>query len=218
MTTADISSNATAQAERQLLADLLLESGPDAPTCCTGWDTRDLAAHLVIRERRPDAALGIALSPVAGWTRRVQQQTAAQDYAGLVEQVRGGPPWWSVQSIGVLDGATNTIEYFVHHEDVRRAAPAWEPRTLSEVATDQLGSALARGGKYLARHSPVGIVVRATDGASKDQPITLRGGESSVTLVGPVGECVLALYGRPTRGLDVQGTDEDVETFRTFPR
>ncbi len=47
-----------AKRERLLLADLLETAGPDAPTLCEGWRTRDLAAHVVVRERRPDAAGG----------------------------------------------------------------------------------------------------------------------------------------------------------------
>ena len=48
-----------AQLERGRLCDLLLEVGPDAPTLCEGWTAADLAAHLVIRERKPLAAPGI---------------------------------------------------------------------------------------------------------------------------------------------------------------
>ena len=47
-----------AQDERQALCDLLADIGPDQPTLCTGWRTADLAAHLVLRERRPDAGAG----------------------------------------------------------------------------------------------------------------------------------------------------------------
>ena len=47
-----------ALSERHLLCDELLRLGPDAPTKCEGWDTRDLAAHLVIREERPDLCRG----------------------------------------------------------------------------------------------------------------------------------------------------------------
>src|SRR5262249_52743320 len=36
--------------ERAELCDLLDELGPDAPTLLDGWTTRDLAAHLVLRE------------------------------------------------------------------------------------------------------------------------------------------------------------------------
>ena len=42
-----------AQDERAALAALLHETGPDGPTLCEGWQTRDLVAHLVLRERRP---------------------------------------------------------------------------------------------------------------------------------------------------------------------
>lgn len=50
------------QVERQGLSDLLLELGPDASTLCAGWDTVDLAVHLVVvRERKPLAAPGILL-------------------------------------------------------------------------------------------------------------------------------------------------------------
>ena len=48
-----------AQIERQDLCTLFEDLGPDVPTLCEGWTARDLAAHLVVRERRPDAALGI---------------------------------------------------------------------------------------------------------------------------------------------------------------
>ncbi len=51
-----MASNSVARAERAALADLMLEVGPDSPTLCGDWTTRDLAAHLVLRERRPEAA------------------------------------------------------------------------------------------------------------------------------------------------------------------
>jgi uncharacterized protein (TIGR03083 family) len=49
--------------ERLALCTLLDKTGPDAPTLCEGWNTGDLAAHLVLRERRPDAAAGVIGSP-----------------------------------------------------------------------------------------------------------------------------------------------------------
>src|SRR5713226_6603591 len=59
--------------ERLALAALLEETGPDTPTLCAGWQTRDLAAHLVVRERRPDADVGMLGGPLAGYTARDQQ-------------------------------------------------------------------------------------------------------------------------------------------------
>src|ERR671916_591983 len=47
-----------ADAERRDLAGLFLRLGPDEPTLCGDWSTRELAAHLVLRERRLVAAAG----------------------------------------------------------------------------------------------------------------------------------------------------------------
>ena len=47
--------------ERAALCDTLEKYGPDAPTLCAGWLTLDLAAHLVAREARSDAAIGLVL-------------------------------------------------------------------------------------------------------------------------------------------------------------
>jgi hypothetical protein len=40
-------------AERAQLSDLLDELGPEAPTLLAPWTARDMAAHLVLRERDP---------------------------------------------------------------------------------------------------------------------------------------------------------------------
>ena len=47
--------------ERKQLADLLDELGPDAPTLLSPWTTRDLASHLVLRERDFVAAPGLVI-------------------------------------------------------------------------------------------------------------------------------------------------------------
>ena len=68
--------------ERARLADALAATDPDAPTLCEGWTARDLAAHLVVRERRPDTTPGLMLRPLAGWTDRVRRGYAQRPYAG----------------------------------------------------------------------------------------------------------------------------------------
>ena len=45
--------------ERAALVRTLRDAGPEAPTLCEGWATKDLVAHMVVRERRPDAALDL---------------------------------------------------------------------------------------------------------------------------------------------------------------
>lgn len=206
------------RSERAALSDLLLEVGPDAPTLSGSWTTRDLAAHLVVRENRPDAAVGLLLAPVRGWLDRVQDETSRQPYEALVATVRSGPPLWSPTRIEAFDVETNTVEFFVHHEDVRRAREAWEPRGLTTRDLAVLWDRVGRIGRLLLRRCPVGVLVQPTDGPGAGTTVRLAGGDRDVTLVGPVGEIVLALYGRVTRGLQVQGADVDVRAFHEFPR
>ena len=69
------------------------EVGPEAPTLCEGWTTTDLAAHLVVRERRPTGGPGILLGgPFARHTEQLMAKEAARDYRSLVDRVRNGPP------------------------------------------------------------------------------------------------------------------------------
>src|SRR3954451_8960078 len=182
-----------AQVERAGLVDDLVANGPDAPTLCAGWNTRDLAAHLILRERRPDAALGIVLPFLAHHTEAVQRQVGARPWSQLLEEVRTGPPWWS--PIRPVDAFANLVEYYVHHEDVRRAQPGWEPRQLDGEFEASLWRTLHRMARVLVRRAPTGVVLRRPNG----EEITAkspRGGGPSVTVTGTPGELVLFCYGR----------------------
>ncbi len=211
-------SSSVARRERYSLCDLLIEVGPEAPTLCAGWTARDLAAHLVIRESRPDAGLGLVISALSGWTERVQAAAAQQPWTSLVSAVRAGPPRWSPAAIPAVDAAMNTVEYFVHHEDVRRGVADWQPRELDDSAVAELWNRVGPMSKLLTRLSPVGVVITPTDGPGLGQVRRLRSGPSDVTLAGPVGEIVLALFGRVTQGLEYLGTDADIAAFRSYPR
>ena len=112
-----------AQSERHALCNLFLEVGPDAPTLCEDWTTRDLAAHIIVRESRPDAAGGILIKPLAAYGEKVRKGVAQRDWKSLVEAIRNGPPRLSPMRLTFLDRLTNTVEFFVHLEDVRRAQP-----------------------------------------------------------------------------------------------
>src|SRR6185437_21116 len=125
--------------ERRALCALLDKTGPDAPTLCEGWTTGDLAAHLVLREHRPDAAAGVVGGPLAGYTARVQQRLRNRfPFPDLVRIIRSGPPTLSVMALPGMDERVNAVECFVHHEDVRRATPGWEPRELGSGESDML--------------------------------------------------------------------------------
>lgn len=181
---------ATAAAgERQGLADLMLEVGPDAPTLCEGWSVSDLAAHLVLRERRPDAAIGIIVPPFAGYTDRVQRAVRdGRPFPVLVELFRSGPP----APLRLLDEAVNTVELFVHHEDVRRAGDLRPPRSLDPGEERVLWSRL-RWLSLLARRRVPGGLTLVAPGFGR---YVVRPGTPQVTLTGRPGELLLFMVGR----------------------
>ncbi len=88
--------------------------GPDAPTLCEGWNTRDLAAHVVVRERRADAAGGLLLKQLAPRLERVQAEFAEKPYEELIQLIRTGPPRFSPFALKQIDEASNTVEFYVH--------------------------------------------------------------------------------------------------------
>lgn len=201
-----------ARAERERFSELLAEVGPDAPTLCSGWTTRDLAAHVVVRERRPDGAAGVIIGPLASYTDKVQAKVAANEWSELVDTIRGGPPVWSPTRFDAVDRVANTIEFFVHHEDIRRATEPWEPRELPGDLADDLHAALKRGARLLARRAPSGLVFEPTDGRGA---IVAKKGEPAVTVRGPIGELVLFVYGRQDHArVDLEGDDALVEAMR----
>ncbi|HEY2765458.1 MAG TPA: TIGR03085 family metal-binding protein [Pseudonocardiaceae bacterium] len=203
-----------AAVERHELSDLLEDVGPDAPTLCGDWTTRDLAAHLVVREGRPDAAVGIVVPPLAGYTARVQRSTAQRPWPALVGQVRSGPPRWSLMRLSALGEKINGVEFFVHHEDVRRAGSGWAPREDDPHRAAQLWRMLIRLGRLCYRHCPVGVVLRRPDGT--EHHIRRRG--PSVTVVGAPEELMLHAYGRDQVLVEFDGDPVDVTGLQGSPR
>lgn len=200
-----------ARRERSLMVDLLTEIGPDAPTLCEGWTTRDLAAHLVVRERRPDASAGLIVKPLAKRLDRVQAEYAGQPWEELVDLVRSGPGKWSPFAIPGADEAANTVEYFVHCEDVRRARPGWEPRPLDPGLTEALWRRLARTAGMMGRRAPVGLVLKRPDG----QTAVARKGAPVVTVTGEPGELMLFMFGRQAHSVvTAEGAEADVAAVK----
>lgn len=201
-----------AHIERQALCDLFDEVGPDAPTLCGDWTTRDLAAHLVMRERRPDGAVGIVFSPAARYADKVQGSIADVDWDKLVNTVRSGPPIWSPTRIAAVDKLANTVEFFVHHEDVRRAGDSWDERELSSELTEGLHSAVRKLAKQLTKASDYGIVLEPTEDLN---PIVANKATPSVTVRGSMGELVLFAYGRLEQAnVELVGNDDAVAAVK----
>jgi len=189
-----------ARDERTALCALLDEMGPGGPTLCEGWRTVDLAAHLVMRERRPDAAAGLMGGPLAGHTRRVTHALSSRTpFPDLVELIRSGPPPLSVFWLPGVDERLNLVEFFVHHEDVRRGADGWQPRDLPDGLSDALWQRLMAS-KLLFRRSPVGVELARddlTDGRGQRQVrMTARARTPVVTVTGHPAELTLWALGR----------------------
>jgi len=175
-----------AQQERKALCDLFVERGSDAPTLCEGWSTADLAAHLVVRERRPDSGPGLVWPPLAGYTDKVRRAVRDRTpWEKLVETVRRGPPLL----LRPFDGPMNTVEFFIHVEDVRRARDGWEPRRISQELADALWARVGPGG--MAKKVPATIVITSPGRVDKE-----RGTGPRLTLAGDPGELIMFGAGR----------------------
>jgi uncharacterized protein (TIGR03085 family) len=209
-----------ARDERRALCTLLEETGPEAPTLCEGWTTLDLATHLVLRERRPDAAAGMLGGPLAAHTRNVQRGLAERNpYARLVEMIRSGPPRLSLFGIPGVDERANVVEFFVHHEDVRRARPGWEPRKIDQGLSDVLWRRLGVA-RFILRKAPVGVEL-ARDGdheaaspAGKRVRITAKARTPVVTVTGTPAELTMWVFGRTgAASVRLDGGEADVRAL-----
>ena len=207
--TPSVRSATTAQRERQQLADLLLSLGPDKPTLCEGWNTRDLAVHLVLREYRPDATAGMFISSLSGHLDKKTAEYEKKPYAELVEAFRSGPPVWNPMRLG--DKFINAAENFVHHEDARRGGGEYTPRDLPAEERDELWKVVGQVSRFFLRDSTVHVILERTDAASSSSssssssstpsasnPVHRAGANASaeVRVAGEAGELLLWLFGR----------------------
>ena len=196
-----------ARSERQGLCDTFERVGPDAPTLCSPWLTRDLAAHLVVRERRPDAAAGMWVPAIVGHLEQVQNGYAAWEWPRLVDEVRSGPPAWSPTALAPVDEVVNTAEFFVHHEDVLRAPPGWSARELPTDLESALWGIVSKVARLHFARARVGVVLVAPSyGRRQVHAVTERG---TVVVKGTPGDLLLYSFGR--RGVaqvDLSGPEE----------
>jgi uncharacterized protein (TIGR03085 family) len=132
----------------------------------------------------------------------------------LVDQVRQGPPRWNPFSLPVIDAAANTLEYFVHHEDVRRSIEGWQPRVLDPQFEALLWSRLKAMAPLMWRKAQVGVTLHNGTNhiIAKKTPL-----EPRVVATGEVSELVMKSYGRNACVLDLLGEPEDIERFNSTP-
>ncbi|MGI8648083.1 MAG: TIGR03085 family protein [Acidimicrobiales bacterium] len=206
-----------AKTERADLAATLHELGSQAPTLCGNWRALELVSHLVLRASRLDGLIGIVLPVAAGYTQRLQRQLEQRyGFDGLVQRFAAGSPLWHPLAIPALDEAANVVEYFVHHEDLRRAATTWKPRELQPGHQAELWNRTRRLAKVLVRQAtPLHLVapgygellLPARSAVGNVAPLT--------TVSGLPSELVLFCYGRQAHSLaDVSGDPERIAAVK----
>jgi uncharacterized protein (TIGR03085 family) len=196
-------------------AELLDELGPLAATLLDPWTSYDLAAHLVLREHDALAAPGLvvpgAWRELAERRRRALMRTGFTD---LVAIVRSGPPPGFFR-ISWVRGMPNLNEFFVHHEDVRRAN-GLGPRTNPPAEDAALFRNAWRASWFLSRRlRGVGLDLAwvGTDNVAR-----ARRGHPTVSLRGLPGELLLFLFGRgDAADIEISGPPEAIEAVRAAP-
>ncbi len=202
-----------AQRERAALVQTMTAVGPHAPTLCEGWTTTDLAAHLVVRERRLDATPGIMLPFLAGYTEKVQDKVGrSNSWDELLGLVSSGPPIYS--PFKLLDPVANLGEMFIHHEDVRRAAAGWKPRELDSGTAGLLRRQLGLMSRMLLNKSPAQVILRTPAG----EQIARVGRGDTVTVTGEPQELLLFVVGRDAVRLDFDGDPQAIAAVQAAPR
>lgn len=188
-----------ARTERRELCDLMASVGPDAPTLCEGWTVYHLATHLHLRESDPVVGLGIALPPLKGVVeRRMERFMVEHEFDNVVEMVRRGPGRIHPMGWPGVDELVNSLEFFVHHEDVRRGGfRVVGPRVLPPATDDFLWERAVKMATVRLRRSRDGVLLqRVRDGRPTDEQVVVSTGRTPVTVRGEGSELVLWLFGR----------------------
>jgi uncharacterized protein (TIGR03085 family) len=199
-------------AERARLSDLFDELGPEAPTLLAPWTTRDLAAHLVLREHDHLAGPGLVLpGPWGRFAERRRRALATEDFAELTARFRSGPPPGFFR-IGWVRRLPTLNEFFVHQEDVRRA-DGRGPRTNEQAMDEALWRNVGRAPWFLTRRLRGAGLELHWAGTAKT--VRARRGEPAARVSGPPGELLLYLFGRRDAAqVEVSGPAAAVEAVR----
>jgi uncharacterized protein (TIGR03085 family) len=197
------------RAERTSMCDTFSAVGADAPTLCEGWTTADLAAHLIVREHRPDALPGVLIDrgPFARHTTNLMEAAKSKGYGAMIETLRAGPPLLYRVGPGAF---ANVVENWIHHEDVRRANGNG-PRPADPEVDAFLWRTLGLSGRMSARKiKPFGLELEAGNGRRR----VARDAEPRVVIHGAPGELVLYFAGRKGAAqVDIEGPEEAVRAL-----
>lgn len=199
--------------QRQALCDALDAAEPDAPTLCEGWTAHDVAAHVWVRENE---WLQVAPALMRGRSDRIDELRhrvmRERSYADLVGVLRHGPQGLSPFRLPGAEAAANTIEFFVHCEDVRRGRGVNTPRERDAALENLLWRRLPLLARFGLRRCPVAVWLERDIGDG--EPVRIGGGPDIVTLSGPPSEILLYLWGRrQAANVDVVGEPTSVSVL-----
>lgn len=207
--------------EKNALVDTLRRADPDVDTLCSGWSTRRLLAHLVLREQDVLGSLGDAVGRAEPGQEKYLGRLAdgartPEGYAGLVDRFVAGPPRWSPMSWA--SEQLNLVEYVVHHEDVRRgSAHPGEPRSLPPAQDKAIWRQLSLMGRLKFRRSPVPVVLARPDGSTARVGKGTEQQDEQVVLTGEPVELALYVTGRRAAAhVQVSGPPAAVTAFQSW--
>jgi uncharacterized protein (TIGR03085 family) len=193
-------------------------TGPEAPTLCGGWTTRDLAAHLVVRESRPEAA-GVLLPALAARLETLRLREAERPFEELLQVIEAGPPWYS--PLRLADGLANTAEYLVHHEDVRRGSGGWTRREFDQPDLDRVWTLATLVSRQALRKVPARIDLCTPHVEGSPRPASVSTGAALAPLVtvtaDPV-ELLLWAFGRDEVEIEISGAQRGITSLEAATR
>ena len=208
-----------ARRERSALVRTLREVGPDAPTLCEGWTARDLPAHLVVREGRPDAAVGVLVPALAPRLEELRLRETERPWEELLGRIDGGAPWYS--PFRYADQVANAAEYLVHHEDVLRAGGSWHEREFGAEDLDRIWSMATTVARTVLRRVPARVELRTPPGVRMVRGTAVSTGAAlapAVSVVAPPVEMLLWAFGRDVVHVDVSGARDGIEALEGVDR
>ncbi|MER1995727.1 MAG: TIGR03085 family metal-binding protein [Arthrobacter sp.] len=204
------------ETEREAMVRTLHATDPQAPTLCEGWNVSRLLAHLIMREERPWRMIGDGIrrdkpGREHSLNALVEQAGTESGYRSLVDRFAAGAQGFTPMRWG--GDAVNLLEFFVHHEDIRRGTGDAGARELPEGEERELRRRLPLMARMGYLRSPVGVVLQLPGG----EQAKVRRGEPAVTITGPVAELALHAMGRQAAArVEVSGVPQAVAGFRSF--